>query len=28
LRDGRLIRYLGGWEEYYTAHSVRKDRIS
>jgi macrolide transport system ATP-binding/permease protein len=28
LRDGRLIRYLGGWEEYCTANSVRKDRIS
>ena len=28
LRDGRLIRYLGGWEEYYSANYVRKDRVS
>ncbi len=32
LREGRLIRYLGGWEEYYSvnyvANSVRKDRVS
>ena len=27
LRDGRLIRYLGGWEEYYSANYVRKDRV-
>jgi macrolide transport system ATP-binding/permease protein len=28
LRDGRLFRYLGGSEEYYSANYVRKDRVS
>jgi macrolide transport system ATP-binding/permease protein len=26
LRDGRLIRYLGGWQEYYETNFARKER--
>ena len=28
LRDGRLVRYLGGWEEYYEANFARKERLA
>jgi ATPase subunit of ABC transporter with duplicated ATPase domains len=28
LRDGHLIRYLGGWEEYCSANLIRKDRMA